>query len=582
MKNQQKSVLRLALSFCLALLLLLTAAPQAFAAGNGEITITPSTDGVDPSARTFKAYKILDFQPGSEAGKGVYTVPTGLEAKYRAIFTAMNITGAPTENGPLFDKFVQDKLGAFDETQRRTFAGKILAEVKGTVTPVNFTVDGKNQKASNLDLGYYVIEDETDPTPQNETKSLVSLTTTEPKAELKVKAGITSGEKKIVVGDDTVDYNTAAIHDIVNYKYTTQVPANFKYFERYSFAFEDELCKGLTLKDESNGGFTIKVGSVTLTRTTDSTLATGDYYVKKTGTEGNPTKIEISFKDFKKISGIKAGDAITIEYKAEVNKYADPAKTGNPNKAKVKYSNDPNTNDNGTPKGETPWDEVKTYLTEIEINKTDAGTTPLAGAEFKLEGTELNVSYVTYQKFVPDANGTYWKLKNGTYTTTDPATTGVDQSAYEDINTRYKAVSESVLMGKDQTTTTVSATTGPDGKIKFTGLKPGTYTLTETKAPYGYNKLAKPIKFTIGVKLPGEQGANGQTLTDPEWTYTMDPANADYQFDVNSLTIKNQQGTVIPGLGGVGTTMLYIVASVLFLGAAIFIVSKKRAEQKNR
>ena len=37
-----------------------------------------------------------------------------------------------------------------------------------------------------------------------------------------------------------------------------------------------------------------------------------------------------------------------------------------------------------------------------------------------------------------------------------------------------------------------------EGYFKVSGLKPGTYQLTETKAPQGYQKLDQPIEFTIG------------------------------------------------------------------------------------
>lgn len=42
-----------------------------------------------------------------------------------------------------------------------------------------------------------------------------------------------------------------------------------------------------------------------------------------------------------------------------------------------------------------------------------------------------------------------------------------------------------------------SVTTGKDGEAIVKGLKPGEYTLTETKAPNGYVALKKPIAFTI-------------------------------------------------------------------------------------
>jgi LPXTG-motif cell wall-anchored protein len=43
-----------------------------------------------------------------------------------------------------------------------------------------------------------------------------------------------------------------------------------------------------------------------------------------------------------------------------------------------------------------------------------------------------------------------------------------------------------------------------------------------------------------------------------------------------AVKIKNQKGAELPSTGGIGTTMFYVVGSVLVIGAAVVLISKRR------
>ena len=42
------------------------------------------------------------------------------------------------------------------------------------------------------------------------------------------------------------------------------------------------------------------------------------------------------------------------------------------------------------------------------------------------------------------------------------------------------------------------------------------------------------------------------------------------------MEIENKYGTELPSTGGMGTTIFYIIGSVLVIGAVVLLVTKKR------
>ena len=47
------------------------------------------------------------------------------------------------------------------------------------------------------------------------------------------------------------------------------------------------------------------------------------------------------------------------------------------------------------------------------------------------------------------------------------------------------------------------------------------------------------------------------------------------------ITIVNQSGTELPSTGGMGTTIFYVLGSILVLGAGVLLVVKKRMGTKD-
>lgn len=104
------------------------------------------------------------------------------------------------------------------------------------------------------------------------------------------------------------------------------------------------------------------------------------------------------------------------------------------------------------------------------------------------------------------------------------------------------------------------------GKVTIKGLKNAKYTLKEIKAPKGYNQIKNGV--TVDLTL----GSLKTTYTYTDGTYN----NATH----GGYGVENKAGTVLPGTGGIGTTIFYLIGGGLMVAAAVLLIAKKRMENK--
>lgn len=130
-------------------------------------------------------------------------------------------------------------------------------------------------------------------------------------------------------------------------------------------------------------------------------------------------------------------------------------------------------------------------------------------------------------------------------------------------------------------------TTASGGNFAVIGLDDGVYYLEETKPKDGYNTIKDPIQVTISAVT-----ANGQNWTDGTAANALtalnitigegdDASMTQGSADTGSVStiVKNNKGIELPGTGGIGTTIFYIVGGILVVGAAVLLIAKKRTKR---
>ena len=253
--------------------------------------------------------------------------------------------------------------------------------------------------------------------------------------------------------------------------------------------------------------------------------------------------MKVIFNDIKEVATVTKDSIVTVDYTATLNSNAVIGLDGNPNEVKLIFSNNPNMTGDGTGKptdtGETPIDKVIVFTYELDVEKVDGteNTKKLSDAEFVLK-----------------------------------------RNAGE--NTEYAVVTSGKLeKWVDSIANATKLVTGVEGLVKVAGLDDGTYYLEETKAPSTYNKLSEDVEIVISATTANNQNWSGtasDALTKIDVTANGEKGEGNVNEGSAKVTVVNNKGSELPSTGGMGTTIFYVVGSILVLGAAILLITKKR------
>lgn len=372
--------------------------------------------------------------------------------------------------------------------------------------------------------GYYLIKDKDAGSVGDYDSYTLYIVQVAGDTTIERKVGVPTVVKKVKETNDTTgvvsdwqghgDYD---IGDSIPFQLTGTIAANYDEYQTYKYVFNDTLSDGLTRCDASD--VTVTIDGVDVTdKFTVSEVAGGKFTVGcddlKALTKQNGDKLVT--KDSK----------VVVEYNATLDTVAEGTvlgSAGNANTVTLTFSNDPNTNQEGKT-SDTPESEVKVYSYQLVINKTDKDKAALEGAKFTL-----------YKK---NAEGDF------------------------------------VIVGAEK-----EATANADGKMNvFTweGLDAGTYKLSETTTPNGYNTI-KDITFDVTSTF------NGDEL---ETLVASNVADADGAMGDSALTgsitdgslrgdVINIGGTVLPTTGTTGLIILVGGVVLVLAGAGIVRMRKK-------
>jgi LPXTG-motif cell wall-anchored protein len=125
-----------------------------------------------------------------------------------------------------------------------------------------------------------------------------------------------------------------------------------------------------------------------------------------------------------------------------------------------------------------------------------------------------------------------------------------------------------------------------NGSITQFELPIGTYQLEETKAPAGYNTKESPVIIHIKAGEDTESADYGtaKTLNGVDYDEGTDLSadgkglKYDSESKVYTMKITNTSGVELPQAGGIGTTIFYVLGSILILGCGIVLAARKRME----
>ena len=396
----------------------------------------------------------------------------------------------------------------FNNSTAKAFAEIAANYTTNTSFSSNYSDGNHNYTIAGLDDGYYLIRDTAAVTGADAQTEYILTVTND--TEVTPKSDVPESQKKVKDANDTAG-TVSGWQDSADYDIGDFIP--FQLTATLPDNYSEYDTYSMTFHDTEAAGLDFQENTVKVyVGDSETSIAPSLYSISES--QEDECTFEITIPDVKNIPGVTDSSVIRVEYESVLTDQAVIGSVGNRNDMYLTYSNNPYGEGTGT----TPVDTVIVFTYQTIIHKKDERNADLTGATFTLE------------KEIKGETENRWE--------------------------------------------TVGTVTGTDTCVfTFTGLDDGNYRLTETKAPDGYNTM-EPVLFTVM--------ATHDTDTDSDGVHNLSELTGNVedgviQFTSNvidgSLTayIQNFPGSILPGTGGMGTTVFYIVGIALVAGAAAII-----------
>lgn len=489
-------------------------------------TATGSIKVAEGDSHTYTVYQVFTGTYGSDGSLGDVKPGTDFNADNGAGDNGTNLTAAKAA----------EALAKIESTESdQTKLAEILKFANLT------TQYGSDLTASapltNVPAGYYLAKDKDNTVTGNDAQTLyivnvvgnsaVTITRKVDKPTFQKKVKDTNDSTGSTTNwQDSADYD---VNDKVPFQLTATLPANeddFAAYKTYKLVFTDNQSAGLTYP--AADGFIVKYGD-TVVPSTQYTLTLNP---TTTAADSTFTLTINDVKSLKDVNGdaitVAAGGKFTVEYESTLNDKAVIGSTGNPNEAKLQYSNNPNYTGEGanSPTGETPKDKVIVFTYQLNVNKTFDQGTP---ADNDLPKFTLYKSY-----------------KSG------------EQEEWRKV-------------GEEITVTKTSNGTETKYTASFPRIDDGNYKLVESHTPAGYNTAADTL-FTVTAEHDIE--AVNPLLT----SLKIDQTDGNTTNGTVQANVVNKKGSNLPSTGGMGTVMLYVAGIAVFVlaGATLVMALRRR------
>lgn len=505
----------------------------------GEVTISKTATETDANALSYNAFKLFNATKNDDGSVSDITWVND--------DTRNAVLGVITANDPAYAGTTAQAAAEWIASKVTGTGSTTIVDASSIANQIAVAVSGKaatktlgSGTATTLESGYWLFV-----TNSNSTQNAVDNAGTSPIFAVVGGGALTITPKtgtptvnKTIKNDQTGEYGKVADSQVgqdVEYELAGTVASNIATYSTYSYTFTDKLSAGIELTSTDD----VKV-------TIDGTDVTA-----KVGYADNT--LTVAFDNLLAAKGgINANSKVTVTYKAKLTSAAVIGGAGNPNTVTLTYSNNPNTNSEGTSIPSTARD----YAFKLHLVNSDKATNQkLAGAKFTIQATGADDA--GSKNLYVQADGT------------------LGPQAYE-----FK--------------------TGADGTFDVAGLDAGTYTVTEVAVPSAagspdaaYKPLSSSFTFTIapeynadtqaltnlGLTVAGNANAIAGLDTSDNNTLDADDGSAvNTAYGMVNVTVANEKAIKLPLTGEQGIALV-MGAGLVIVAVSAMSLSRRRREE---